>query len=63
MAKGKCKYYRESPIETYTPECVGDSQSVHPDDTDTPRCQFCGRKIKLKEYTSVPDSLLEDFYS
>lgn len=47
----KCKYYRESPIEQYTPECTGFYTSVHPDDIEGDFCPYCGRKIKLKEYT------------
>ena len=57
--KGKCKYYRESPNEQYTPTCTGTSWSVHPEDIEGDFCQFCGGKIKLKEYTPIPYHLQE----
>lgn len=51
----KCKYYRESEIEMYTPECTGQYDAVHPHDVEKgDYCQSCGKKIKLKEFTSVP---------
>lgn len=52
----KCKYYCESELETYTPECTGVYNYVHPDDVDE-HCRFCGKKIKLKEYTPVLEHL------
>lgn len=50
----KCKYYRESDIEQYTPSCCIDSDneptdSMHPEDIHGAYCPFCGRKIKFKE--------------
>lgn len=56
----KCKYYREDEIEQYTPECAGDSTGVHPSDIEGDYCQFCGRKIKFKEFTTVPEHLCEN---
>ena len=50
----KCKYYRESPIEQYTPECTGKDDAVHPQDIEGDYCQHCGRKIKFKEFTALP---------
>lgn len=57
----KCNYYRESPIEQYTPECTGEGEAVHPDDINGDYCQFCGKKIKFKEYTEVPKHLTADY--
>jgi hypothetical protein len=58
----KCKYYSESAIEMYTPECTGDDWAVHPTDIDGDYCQFCGKKIKFKDNTKVPDELLQQEY-
>lgn len=57
----KCKYYRESIIETYVPECTGVANDVHPQDIDGENCQHCGKKIKFKEYTSVPPHLTWEY--
>lgn len=51
-----CKYYRESEIYQYTPECTGQGRSVHPSDIEGNYCQFCGDKIDYKEDTEVPAS-------
>lgn len=54
----KCKYYRESQIEAYIPECCVEDgvafNDVHPDDIEGSYCQFCGGHIKLKEYKRHP---------
>ena len=62
MAK-KCKYYREDEITQYTPECTGNTTGVHPQDIKGDYCQYCGKKIKFKEWTTVPKHILhtEDF--
>lgn len=51
----KCRYFRESEIEQYTPECTGTSNSVHPEDILGDYCQFCGKKIKLREGVPPPE--------
>lgn len=50
----KCKYYRESSMEQYVPECCIEDDEIidnaHPYDVeDWKYCPFCGRKIKLKD--------------
>lgn len=50
----KCKYYREYEGDSYTPSCTGDTNSMHPEDILGEYCQFCGDKIKFKEFTKVP---------
>lgn len=58
MAK-KCWYMRESPIELFSPSCYMESgedgyecyETVHDSDVDT-YCPFCGRKIKIKEWST-----------
>ena len=59
----KCKYYREDKLATYTPECCVEDgftfNDVHPYDVER-YCRFCGKKIKLKEYTSHPDVYEDD---
>lgn len=50
----KCKYYRESDIEKYVPECCIEygeiTNTVHPYDADEwTFCPFCGDKIKIKD--------------
>lgn len=55
----KCKYYRESPIKAYQPKCTKGNPDVHPDDVDK-YCPFCGRKIKFKEFTTVPWEQVDD---
>ena len=40
----KCKYYRESPIEQYTLECMGESEAVHPDDITEITASFAVRR-------------------
>jgi hypothetical protein len=56
----KCKYYRASEIEMYTPECSDFFEDgfafyhVHPSDIEGKYCQFCGGKIKFKEFTEHP---------
>ena len=57
MNNMKCKYYRESDMEQYTPTCTGDGWSMHPADIYGDYCQFCGNKIKYKEHTPVPYKL------
>lgn len=58
----KCKYYRESPVFTYVPSCCVEDgvaiNDVHSMDVGK-FCQFCGKKVKLKEYKAHPD-LQED---
>lgn len=56
----KCKYYRMTDLETYTPDCgveFGDvSYDVHPyDAVDYKYCPHCGRKVKLVEGKDHPD--------
>ena len=58
----KCKYYRESDIEQYTPTCTGVGWSMHPEDIHGEYCTFCGKKIKFKDDTPVPQELLEEEY-
>jgi len=58
----KCKYYRESEIEQYTPECTGVEYSIHPADIFGDYCQLCGKKIKFKELTKIPDYLQMEKY-
>lgn len=50
----KCKYYRESEIETYSPECCKGDFDIHPIDIEGDFCQMCGRKIKFKEFKAPP---------
>jgi len=56
----KCKYYRESKIEQFTPSCSRVEGgcavlAVHPEDIDGDFCQYCGGKIKFKEGVAHPD--------
>lgn len=52
-----CKYYRESVIEMYVPECEGVRESVHEADIEGDYCQFCGARIIFKENTPAPARL------
>ncbi len=55
MSKNKCKYYRESPIEQWTPSCTGPNDAVHSYDVEKgDYCQMCGGKVKFKDYTRMP---------
>lgn len=54
-----CKYYQESPICTYSPECCIEkdgfvSNDIHPEDIEGDYCQFCGNKIQILENTPLP---------
>lgn len=60
MSKKVCKYYRECHITTYTPECTGTDNHMHPDDILGDFCPFCGRKIQLKEFTEIPFNLKKE---
>lgn len=59
-----CKHYRDSPIVQYTPDCAVEFgrrlHSVHPDDIHGDYCQYCGREIEIKEYTTHPGLYDED---
>ncbi|GAG04407.1 unnamed protein product [marine sediment metagenome] len=42
----KCKYRRPAENVQYTPDCTGNTHSVHPQNIIGRHCQFCGKKIK-----------------
>jgi len=53
----KCKYYRENTNLQYTPECS--DRSIHPQDIRGDYCQYCGREIKIKEFTELPQHIMD----
>ena len=57
----KCKHHQGSPIEQYIREC--DLEDVAPQDVyKGDYCSGCGKKVKLLEYSELPDHLQEAYY-
>jgi len=54
----KCKYYREDERTQYVTTCG--REAVHEADIEGEYCQFCGNKIKFKEFTKIPEYLMEE---